>query len=90
MLEMYEKAYLVTQKPRLVAVSNITTKVETIIIGDDGSRTPQEPKVTIEKVERWSIKAMVLDSEGGGVEKEFFFPTRCECDIIFSICERSR
>lgn len=78
----YKTVKEVTQPARLVAVSTVTTKVETVLINPDGTRVPQEPQTKTEITEKWSVKAMV-DTEWVGVaEEEFFFPSEAACEVI--------
>ena len=72
----YKTVKEVTRPAFLVAVSIVTTKVETVLINPDGTRVPQEPQTKTEITEKWSVKAMV-DTEWAGVaEEEFFFPRK--------------
>ena len=78
----YKEVKSITQPPRLVEISTVTTKTETVVIGLDGIRIPQEPQIKTETIEKWLVKAMV-DTEWVGIaEEEFFFPTEAACSVI--------
>lgn len=72
----------ITQPPRLVEISEITTTTKVITINHGGTPTVHDPKIESKVVEKWSIKAMVDIEWQGVVEKEFFFPTEAECLVI--------
>jgi hypothetical protein len=78
----YSVVQSITQPPRLVEVSTVTTKTETVLVSPDGTRIPQEPKIKTETVEKWSVKAMVDKEWVGVAEEEFFFPTEAACAVI--------
>lgn len=72
----------VTQPPRLVEISTVTTRTETVVVNLDGTRIPQEPQVRTETIERWLVKAMVDKDWVGVKEEEFFFPSEAACAVI--------
>lgn len=72
----------ITQPPRLVEISIVTTKTEITVINPDGTRVPQEPETKTETIEKWSVKAMVDEDWVGVAEEEFLFPTEAACAVI--------
>lgn len=72
----------VTQPARLVAVSTVTTKIETVSIKPDGTCVQHEPQVRTETIEKWSVKAIVDQDWVGVKEEEFFFPSETACSVI--------
>ncbi len=79
---LYKIVRSITQAPRLVEVSTITSKIETVVVNSDGTRVPQTPQTKTEVIEKWSVKAVVDTEYVGEGEEEFFFPTQAACAII--------
>lgn len=78
----YKTVKEVTQPPRLVVISTVTTKIETVLINPDGTRVLQEPQTKTDTIEKWSVKATVDQDWVGVKEEEFFFPSEAACAVI--------
>jgi hypothetical protein len=79
---LYKIVRKITQYPRLVEVSTVTTETVTTTVNPDGTHVPQKPQIKTEIIEKWSVKAWVDTEYVGEAEEEFFFPTEAACGII--------
>jgi hypothetical protein len=78
----YKTVKSITQPPRLVEISTITTVKKVIKVRDDGSHVPQPDQTDNAIVQKWSVKAMVEQDWAGTEEEEFFFPSLAEAQVI--------
>jgi len=78
----YKIVQSITQHPRQVEVSTVTTTIKTVLVHADGTQSPLDPKTDTKIIEKWSVKAMVDTEWAGTSEEEFFFPTEAACAII--------